>query len=327
MSSARPPAGTKRRRFTSIPGFSDQPGFPRLGKVRLGVRSTSTTGKEFPKEVDYFVLDPDDALQPHYREELLRMFHEQFGERPTTIEGIMFVSADREEAFEQSLNWYGQNKLLCHGNGEEAERLNRESGQWERRANCANSGQCPEWNSEKCKMVTKLRFVIPSVSMAGFFQLDTGSKYSSANLRNGINLLEALFQRIHGIPLTLTRAPQVIEHEGKANTHYIVSLWAPNVNLDGVKQLAAQSMLALPEPTEPLVVDDEEIPEDIIPASDQQAPPDPELMKQIDTGFDLLEIKAAERLVRKNKYRGREAQLLEDLRSEYRKKNAPEVPA
>lgn len=325
--STKPPVASQRRRFTSIPGFSDAPGLPRLGKLRLGVKKTTSGGKEYPTEVDYFVFDPEESMSPDQRKELSDRFTALYGERAVTIHPVMFVTPDREEAVAQSLKWYGANKLLCHGNGIEAERLNRASGEWEPRQTCSNSAVCPEWNDNKCKFVTTLRFMLPEVSMAGYFQLDTGSKFSSANLRNAINLLESLFKRIHGIPLTLSRAPQKIEHEGKAQTHYIVHLWAPQVPLAQMQAIAASSMLALPDATliEP---DDDDIPADVVPASAQveEEPVSEEIAARIETGFTMLGYNEATRESLKAQF-PRQNDLLDHLTEKWREKNAAGVGA
>ena len=46
--------------FTKIKGLSDKRRLPRLGKIRLGVKAISQkSGKEYPKETDYFVCPPE----------------------------------------------------------------------------------------------------------------------------------------------------------------------------------------------------------------------------------------------------------------------------
>ena len=48
-------------KFTRIKGVSDQRRLPRLGKIRLGVKATAKSGKEYPVEKDYFVVPPEVA--------------------------------------------------------------------------------------------------------------------------------------------------------------------------------------------------------------------------------------------------------------------------
>lgn len=326
--SARPPVTSKRKRFTSIPGFSDQPGLPRLGKIRLGVKKTTDRGKEYPTEVDYFVFDPDGAIEPLQRTAMINKFHETYGERPQVIPHIRFIAADREEAFSQSLEWWGKGKRLCHGNGDEAERLvkvDETYSEWQPWGDCANSG-CPQWAKGDCSMTTRLRFLLPDISVAGYFQIDTGSKWSSANLRNCLNLLEALFGRINGIPLTLARVPQKIEHEGKAQTHYILHLRAPNVTMDEMKELTSRSQFMLPSAEDQfLEPPDEDMPEDIIPASVQVAPEPVDLVlaERIATAFGVMGINEATEKMLRAQY-PRQADLIAELERRWKAKNEGE---
>lgn len=325
----RPPVSSSRRRFTSVPGFTDRKALPKLGKIRLGVTKTKD-GREYPSEVDYFVFDPDEAITPDERKSLIERFHARYGERAVILDNVVFASVDREEAFSQSIEWWGQGKRLCHGDGEEAERLDRSTGEWRPHEPCANSGQCPEWNSGKqCQFITRLRVMLPEISMAGYFQLDTGSKYSSANLRDCINLLELLFGQIHGIPLTLARVPQKIEFEGKANTHYIVHLRAPNLPQQALRELVASNKLALAAaPTEqPIELEDDDMPDDLVPRSEQSepAPRDEKLEAQIETGFARLEYSEATRASLNARFGHDRAGLLNHLRDAYRKREAAGV--
>jgi len=331
--SAKPPVISSKRRFTSIPGFTDQQSFPRLGKIRLGVMAkASATSKEHPSEVDYFVFDPDQGITPDERQVLVERFNARYQARPQTIDNVIFFSSSREDIFSQDLEWWGSGKRLCHGDGVEAERLNRQTGQWAPRTICANTGQCAEWNTGKqCQMITRLRFMLPEISVAGYFQIDTGSKYSSANLRDCINILEKVFNRINGIPLTLARVPQQIEFEGKAMVHYIVHLRAPNVPIAAARQIAAERpLLALPAPDE-LIVEDEpdDLPQDLVPASEQSEPAaiDADVENDIEAGFALLGYSDGTRASLNAQYAKDRPGLLKHLRAVYKKRKAAGISA
>lgn len=277
MSDAQPSAFGRRRRFDSIPGLSDQPGLPRLGKFRLGIRETSGSG--YPIEVKHFIFDPEDSIGDEARADLCERFVERYGDQPQAVDNVVFVAANRFDAFSSSLEWWGAGKLLCHGDGQEAERLVKETGEWRPMDFCAQTGRCPEWASGKqCKMTARLRFMLPDITLAGYFQLDTSSKYSAANIRDGLNLLESLWGHIHGIPVTLTRAPRTIEYAGRTATHYIVHLYAPNVtHAQAVATIGRpQLMLAptaiaeaapppAPEPvTLPIAIPENDVPEELV---------------------------------------------------------------
>jgi hypothetical protein len=301
---ARPALGGDRKRFTSIPGFSDQPGLPRLGKLRLGIRERKGD-KEHPRETDHFVLDVAESVPPAMAKEIAEKFVERYGNRPQVIDNMVFLS-ERAESFSQSYEWWRAGKLGCSGNGDEAIRsVTVSSGDGtavERRPwqPCANSGDCPEWNSGKqCHFIARLRFMLPEISAAGYWQIDTGSIHGARNINACLNLLETLTTqiegkpRIHSIPLILTRVPEKIEFAGKLNEHYILHLTPENITFDQLKQLAASQPKALLNAAPLEVVEPEgDMPEEQVPESEQLETPafDPEKEKRIVAGFAMLRI-------------------------------------
>ena len=56
---------------------------PRLGKIKLGIKKTAGSGKQYPAEVPYFVLPS----------ELIDRDPERFGKQPTVLD-VMFPSDD-----------------------------------------------------------------------------------------------------------------------------------------------------------------------------------------------------------------------------------------
>jgi len=214
----------QRRRFSTIPGVSDRPGLPRLGKVRLGIRQG---GNGYPVEVKHFVFDPSPELPEEMRAELLEQCLYIYGELPMEIRDVMFVDVARWETFSEGYEWWGGGRMLCHGDGTEAERMDKETGIWSPRPECVNSNRCLEWNSgKKCSRIARLRFLLPAIDLRGYWQIDTGSVSSASNLRDGLNMLRALHGgRIDGVPVTLLRAPKAIPYEGKTKVHHLVYLY------------------------------------------------------------------------------------------------------
>ncbi len=83
--------------------------FPRLGVIRLGVKETNASGKEYPKEVNYFVLPPD--LQESFEEAGL-------DPRPTSIE-VSFPSDDVQQNFDTWFTRYDGPLLAAKCDGVE----------------------------------------------------------------------------------------------------------------------------------------------------------------------------------------------------------------
>jgi len=186
--------------FTSVPGISDIRRFPRLGKIRLGVKAISQkTEKEFPKEVDYFVVPP----------EVARIY----GEKPKELD-IMFAISDLRIIFPQAYKYYGETKgLKCIGNLKKAKRLNDE-GVFEERT-------CPcELKDNGCALRAHLLVILPKVNVGGVYQIDIGSFNSIVAINSGLSFVESLLGHFSLVPLKLRRVPKDIAYDGQLRTHY-----------------------------------------------------------------------------------------------------------
>lgn len=259
----------------TIKGLSAIRRLPRLGKIRLGVKAKSASGKEYPKEVSYFVCPP----------EVERIY----GEKPVELE-IMFPLDDTTIIFPQNYKWYSAQSLNCRGNGETA--MRRVSKLTEEQK--LQIGEdlptdqndfvdipcpCPLLESGECSHVGNLMVMLPKVSMSGIFQLDTGSRNNIINLNSSMEFIRGILGRVALVPLKLRRKPQVMEYLGKKATHYLLSLEFEG-DLDAVKAfrqdtervLLSTKNIALPapiesgpEPTGPAPI--ESVPEPTAPAT------------------------------------------------------------
>lgn len=323
------PLAIDRKQFRSIPGFSDQAEeMPRIAKLRLGIVDKSGA-KEHPKETDHFILDVADSVSPEAAQTIGERFHELYGPRPQRLTNVRLISADREVAFSSAYEWWRSGKLFCHGDGVDARR--KLDGVWqewtEQKHPCANAG-CADFGNKKCGLVSRLRFMLPDVTVAGFFQIDTGSVYSAANIRNGLNLIEALTAQwlgepaIHRVPLMLVRAPQKIEFGGKLNEHFIMHLTPQNFTLDEMKHLAESEKTLRQITAGDLLEEEEDMPEEHVPASEhyEAEAVDPEVEAKIETGFALLRINAGTKASLRARF-PKQTDLLEELRRQQREKD------
>lgn len=230
------------RKFTRIKGensVSQIRRLPRLGKIRLGVVAKTKTGVEYPREVDHFVCPPE--VQTVY------------GESPKALD-IMFPVENEELLFPQFLGAYGSShKLLCHGDGENAERWNKETKEWEGRS-------CPcEWlepQNRKCAKRSNLMVILPKINLGGIYQIDSGSFNSIVNINSYFEYLRFLIGRISWIPIKIIREPQqIMDPEGKQTTHFPIKVVFEGT-IDAVNALKEQTnrimaevkTYALPEP-------------------------------------------------------------------------------
>lgn len=212
------------RKFTTIKlenGVSSIRRLPRLGKIRLGVIEKKGE-KEYPRETDYFVV-PDEVKKV-------------YGPAPKTLD-VMFPVEAVEMIFPQFLGAYGANhRLLCHGDGIEAERYDQEKKEWVKR-------ECPcDWlESRKCARRSNLMVILPKINLGGVYQIDSGSFNAIVNLNSYFDYIRHLVGRISWFPLKLLREPtQTLDPEGRNQTHYPLKL-AFDGTVDAVNAIRQES--------------------------------------------------------------------------------------
>jgi hypothetical protein len=182
---------------------------PLLGKIRLGVKKVSkNTGKEYPAEVDYFVCPPEVGRA--------------FGPQPKSLQ-IMFPIDDIDSIFPTAYTFYGQSRgVKCKGDGERAWCVNDKTKEMEERP-CP----CEMLDAEKCKQVGRLLFMIPSVSVAGVYQITTSSYNSIVDVQSGLDFVRAMVGRFAFIELELKRIETTTHHNEQRQTHYTMQLTLP----------------------------------------------------------------------------------------------------
>ncbi|HHV79063.1 MAG TPA: hypothetical protein GXX40_05555 [Firmicutes bacterium] len=192
-----------------IKGLSEIRRLPRLGKIHLGVKVSTSKGTTYPKAVDYFVIP--DELKPIY------------GEQPRDLE-IVFPVPDRELIFPQYLKAYGVSGLLCKGDGEVAYRVNRDTGEIDEIACCPD--ECELYNAKKCRKVAHLQFMLPDAPGLGVYQIDTSSYHSIVNLNSCLDMIESAVGRVHMIPLQLSLREKQVQPDGIKKTVWVMHLTA-----------------------------------------------------------------------------------------------------
>lgn len=238
----------------AIKGLSDIRRLPRLGKIRLGIKKKTEAGKEYPAEVDHFIIAPETASELENKriiEESVKLY----GEKPKSLK-IMFPVADPDVYFPQFYKRYGKGTLLkCKGNGEEAVCSTPEFaagltsiGKDEMgmlRVKCLGK-ECPNYKSKECGEVGVLQVLLPDLPGAGIWQITTGSFNSIVNLNSCLDYIKAVCGRAHMIPLSIERREQAIAYEGKKTNHYIL-----HINMDF--KLSDLQRFAMIDPTRMLI--------------------------------------------------------------------------
>ena len=190
-----------------IKGLSDTFRLPRAGIIRLGTRVKTDKacpskcgndkkcrlclGTGFfqrPKEEEFFVC-PD-------------IVKEKYGETPKEIV-IMFPVEDELIFFPQWYKMYGNDILLCRGDGIIGTYWDFDKGDFLERT-CP----CGFLEKKKCTGIGILQFLPTEIKEAvGVWQITTGSTNSIKDINGGIKMVKGIAERIAMIPLVLKRVP------------------------------------------------------------------------------------------------------------------------
>ena len=130
-----------------IKGLSEIRRLPRLGVIRLGIKTQTASGAERPMATDYFVCPP----------EVQRVY----GEKPKELD-IKFPINDKEVIFSQYYKQYGLSaglKRKC--DGVTATVRDEATGLW--------TEQPCDCTPEQHKVKATLNFMLPRVNMAGIY--------------------------------------------------------------------------------------------------------------------------------------------------------------
>jgi hypothetical protein len=243
----------------AIKGLSEIRRLPRLGKIRLGIKKKTAAGKEYPAEVDYFIIDPQTPSELE-NEKLKDEFNKLYGEKPKVIR-IMFPVATEDVYFPQFYKRYGSSTMLkCKGDGMTASCSSEEYikgleiiGKDEMgltQVKCFGK-ECPYQQNRECSTVGVLQILLPEMPGAGVWQITTGSFHSIVNLNSCIDFIKSVCGRAHMIPLTLERRKQDIQYEGKKSKHFILHI-NQDFRLADIQKFATidptKALLELPAP-------------------------------------------------------------------------------
>ena len=215
---------------SGIRGVSENPRPPRLGHIRLGIKTRTASGVERPQRIDYFALDDDETGRA------LRDFLVAQGQpkdKPISIP-IQFVSDDPDEVAPYNLEFYGNGVRKCIGNGVTAEAIvdpkayaaymGSTDGEpprtlWasggrtgdrplRREIRCLGAGYddapaCPIYGNG-CGPTMHLRFVVRGFPMLGIWEITTGSAMNIDRVRGFLAFLRGVNDgRLTGVAIQL----------------------------------------------------------------------------------------------------------------------------
>ena len=225
-----------------IKDFKGRARIPRLGKIRLGEKVKGEKS-DYPRAVDYFVCPIE--------------IRAVYGDKPKKLD-ITFHSDELEEVFPQYYKRYGKSTgLVCKGDGEIANQINPETGEFEE-VECAGRN-CQYWKDDRCKTIGNLYFMIHGVNRFGVYQLDTSSYNSILNVDGGIEYAKKITRgKLAMIPFILEVVPQEVNPRGKKKTVYVLRLEADISKMMKALDSKPQDIFSLAEPKVPEEKDIEE---------------------------------------------------------------------
>lgn len=255
-----------------IPGISNVRRLPRLGKIRLGEkRKSEKSGKEYPAALDYMNVEDAPGVK------------EVYGDKPTELD-VMFPVEDQDVFFPQALKAYRASGLFCKSDdGQTAVRVR--VGPGEGGAVQDKQGEdfikakgldvavgdmfelpcphqsCPFYESDKCKPIGRLLFMLPKVPRFGVYEITTSSRNSMIGVNSYLDAIRAVAGRVSMVPLKLRLVPMETQADGKKKTIHVLELTFEGSvsSLAKIGQRPAGEAFALPGPEEL----DREVPEDL----------------------------------------------------------------
>jgi len=245
--------------MTPIEKVSDIRRFPRLNKIRLGIKKEGARGP-YPQAVDYFVC-PDEVKAVH-------------GDTPRELP-VMFPANDLELVAPQWYKCYSYSQgLICKGDGKHCRRkvdtatgdfANRDTKHWVLADSVCDPEHCPMIGTKQCRKMMSLLFILYKVPGLGVYQLDTSSFYSIVNLNSQLApdgfLRHFTRGKIAFIPLILSLEPQVVNPPGEGRKTVHVLQVRADVKLEDIIRLSRQAPARVLLPT----LEEEEPPEDLYP--------------------------------------------------------------
>ena len=180
---------------------------PRQGKIHLGVKAITKSGKEYPKATDYFVL-PDQLRSDEGFKKALEALGESADE-PRQLP-IMLPCDAIAGNLQSSCDYYGSTRgLVCRTfDGVTCKYVDQQTGELKEQP-CKMRSGCEHYARGDCHWIHRLRFVIPDAAGVGVWQIDTTSPNNRANLLTEMAQIKGLMGgRLAGIDLLLTLEPR-----------------------------------------------------------------------------------------------------------------------
>ena len=208
---------------------------PEIGRLHIGMKQKSQSGKEYPVSVDYFIPSGKYA----------ELFNKAMGEKPQTI-SIVFPDDDPEKVCNERYEYRDNaGALVARGDGKIFE-------VWDGKKYAPYSiEQYPDImaqiaaknptkrGAENWDITLTLRFVIPAVrNVVGVWQFTTKGKASSIkNIRNSFDGVQTMWGTVFGTVFDLSVQFAKSNKPGDNSRYPVVSLIANNNRVPEIREI------------------------------------------------------------------------------------------
>lgn len=226
--------------------FPTSGNIPRVGKLRAGVKKTSSKAGgtvSFPSAVDYFVVNADASTSQQSADS----FHAVYGDEPRALRVVLPAHHPRE-VFTGAWRLYGSGGLLkrnCEGPGRQCRE--RVGGDWVvGPCACDRDGLAAD-DRNRCAERWTLNVLLMDVVGVGVWQFDTGSQIAVRDIAKMLNLIYDMRGSLLRTECMLRLVPRQVAPGGVAKTVFIAQLDVADMTPADALAMAAQTGEPVPQ--------------------------------------------------------------------------------
>lgn len=207
-----------------VSDLNDEPVFPRIGKLRLGIKTEEKNGNSHPRNTDYFTFHCSSEV-------LVKRFRDLYGEKPAAVR-IMLLSENIDKVFPNSLTWYTGMLARCTGDNQSATRMWKDVAPQIQRQLAAPVSPftkvtipCPcDRKGDTCTLKGRFNVMLPEIQPAAKVEVITGSIANLKEIRGVLRSYKEMLGRISFVPFTLSRHAVRMQYQGKSAVQYLIQL-------------------------------------------------------------------------------------------------------
>lgn len=196
---------------------------PEIGKIKIGIKAQTASGKEYPKAIDYFRPTGNFANE----------FAKLYGEKPQSLQ-IAFVSDDISEVCNERFESWEKGKRYGYGDGETFTI-------WDGAKYIENvPASDPKVRAMKWDRTLTLRFVLLKMKgILGYWSFQSKAKeVTIPSIVKSFDLVKERAGSVIGFPFNLQVEMKKSYSPGEARTYPVVSL-IPNFSEESMEAVRA----------------------------------------------------------------------------------------